>query len=49
MLLEIIAILSQAISTAKYVYSTKDETVTKLEYEKLYVMDQHMDPFITGC
>lgn len=49
MLIELIAILSQTIYTSKYIYSTKDETVTKLEYEKLYVMDQYKGSFIKAC
>jgi len=48
-LIKLIAVLSQTISAAKYVYSTKDETVTKLEYEKLYVIDQYKGPFIKAC
>ena len=49
MVIKFIVAFSQIIFSAKYIYSTKDEAVTKLEYEKLYVMDQHKDPFIKAC
>ncbi|MBK8804909.1 MAG: hypothetical protein IPN71_23140 [Fibrobacteres bacterium] len=49
MVIELIAVIAQAVHSAKFIYSIEKDSVVRLDYEKLSVVDRYKDPFIKAC